>query len=171
VCFRGVYGRKPSKNQKDHREALLASSKPIEKMAERRMVRPILRPTPAKAGEPCRTACDTSNRLGTGAGTGGHAEDDPESGLRSPLAARPAWPLQHRGRGWCAPPTSPTRTWFTNARVWCKLFTALIIMAGHRLCARALPLAAHDGLCSRELALPTRAPLSVWLKWRVLAGV
>ena len=54
--------------------------------------------------------------------------------------------------------TSPTRTWFTNARVWCKLFTALIIMAGHRLCARALPLAAHDGLCSRELALPMRAP-------------
>jgi len=51
VCFWTVYGRKPSKNQKDHREKLLANSKPVEKMAERRMVRPVIRPTPAKAGD------------------------------------------------------------------------------------------------------------------------
>ena len=38
VCFWTVYGRKPSKNQKDHREKLLANSKPVEKMAGRRMV-------------------------------------------------------------------------------------------------------------------------------------
>jgi hypothetical protein len=33
-----VYGKKPSKNQKDHRDQLLASNKPVEKMAGRRMV-------------------------------------------------------------------------------------------------------------------------------------
>jgi hypothetical protein len=39
VWFCAVYGRKPSKNQKDHREQLLANHKPVEKMAGRRMVR------------------------------------------------------------------------------------------------------------------------------------
>ena len=34
-----VYGRKPSKNQKDHREQLLANSKSVETMAGCRMVR------------------------------------------------------------------------------------------------------------------------------------
>ena len=39
VWFSVVYGRKPSKNQKDHREQLLANHKPVEKMAGRRVVR------------------------------------------------------------------------------------------------------------------------------------
>ena len=39
-----VYGRKPSKNQKDHREQLLANHKPVEKMAGRRMVRQLPAP-------------------------------------------------------------------------------------------------------------------------------
>ena len=32
-------------------------------------------------------------------GAGGHPEDDPEPGVRTPLAARPAGPVPHRGRG------------------------------------------------------------------------
>ena len=39
-----VYGRKPSKNQKDHREQLLSNHKPVEKMAGRRMVRQLPAP-------------------------------------------------------------------------------------------------------------------------------
>ena len=54
-----VYGRKPSKNQKDHREQLLANHKPVEKMAGRRMVRPALHPNPMHTSQDTSTACDT----------------------------------------------------------------------------------------------------------------
>ena len=53
-----VYGRKPSKNQKDHREQLLANNKPVETMAGRRMVchLPSLK---LRWAHVCRSACDT----------------------------------------------------------------------------------------------------------------
>ena len=53
VWFCVVYGRKPSKNQKDHREQLLANHKPVETMAGRRMVRHL--PAPNTMGIGCVT--------------------------------------------------------------------------------------------------------------------
>ena len=60
LCFWAVYGKKPSKNQKDHREQLLANHKPVEKMAGRRMVCPSLHPAPTQAQEPRLTTRDTA---------------------------------------------------------------------------------------------------------------
>ena len=55
VVLCAVYGKKPAQKQRDHREQLLASHKPVEKMAGRRMVRPAFH----MVHEPCCTVCVT----------------------------------------------------------------------------------------------------------------
>jgi hypothetical protein len=52
-----VYGKKPTQKQKDNREQLLATGNPVEKMAERRMVRHCPSPKPM-THEPCRAVHD-----------------------------------------------------------------------------------------------------------------
>ena len=140
-----VYGKKPTQKQKDHREQLLANHKPVEQMAGRRMVRRCLpddesRQSASLPGLWWLTGCGLGMQVGM------------LKMIRNLAFAHRSQHVQQGRFNTEDEVFGPSQR--PHTAMPCMLLTVLW-HAGHRLRARVIPLAAHDGLSG--ITLPNRS--------------